>query len=119
MHEGSVGHNLLHAVLRLAGERGAARVGAVRARVGGLHPPDLESVRFHFERDARGTPAEGASLEIEPVPPSARCLGCREMLDFAVGAAGRCPHCGSSELEAVIPPEVEVIDIETQSDVAA
>ena len=62
MHEGSVGHNLLHAVLRLASERGVGSVSAVRARVGGLHPADPDSVRFHFERDARGTPAEGAAL---------------------------------------------------------
>jgi hydrogenase nickel incorporation protein HypA/HybF len=119
VHEGSIGHNLLHAVLRLAGERGASRVSAVRARVGGIHPADEDSVRFHFERDARGTPAEGAALAIEQALPSARCLACRELLDFAAGAEGRCPHCGSSDLEAIIPPEVEVIEIETQSDVAA
>jgi len=111
MHEGSVGHNLLHAVLRLASERGAKRVTAVRARVGGLHPADPESVRYHFQRDARGTFAEGAVLDIEPVPPSARCLGCEARLDYKTAASGRCPHCGSSELEALIPPEVEVIDI--------
>lgn len=111
MHEGSVGHNLLHAVLRLAGERGATRVTAVRARVGGLHPADPESVRYHFQRDARGTFAEGAALEIEPVPPSARCLTCEAALDYQTAASGRCPDCGSTELEAVIPPEVEVVDI--------
>jgi len=112
VHEGSVGHNLLHAVLRLASERGAQRVTAVRARVGGLHPADPESVRYHFERDARGTFAEGAALEIEPVPPSARCLACEAALDYEIAANGHCPHCGSAELEAVVPSEVEVIDIQ-------
>jgi hydrogenase nickel incorporation protein HypA/HybF len=113
MHEGSVGHNLLHAVLRAAGERGAARVAAVRARVGGLHPADPESVRYHFERDARGTPAEGAALEIEPVPPSARCLACGAAVDYRAAAIGLCPDCGSNQLEAVIPPEIELVDIIT------
>ena len=113
MHEGSVGHNLLHAVLRAAGERGAGRVTTIRARVGGLHPADPESVRFHFERDARGTPAEGAALEIEPVPPSARCPACGISFDYHAAANGCCPDCGSKELEAVIPPEVELIEIRT------
>jgi hydrogenase nickel incorporation protein HypA/HybF len=112
VHEGSVGHNLLHAVLRMARERSAAKVTAVRARVGGVHPADPESVKFHFECDARGTPAQGAALEIESAAPSARCLACGADIDYRKAADGSCPSCGSSELEAVIPPEVEVIDIQ-------
>jgi hydrogenase nickel incorporation protein HypA/HybF len=55
--------NLLRQVLDLAAERSAARIVGLTVRLGALSHMSAEHFREHFDEAARGTIAEGATLE--------------------------------------------------------
>ena len=65
MHELGLCEPLLEAVERRAGER---RVQSVRVRVGELHRVEPEAFAFSFALVAEGTVAEGAELDLVPIP---------------------------------------------------
>jgi hydrogenase nickel incorporation protein HypA/HybF len=100
MHETALMTQLLRRIEREARAAGAARVKAVRLRVGelsGVEPRLLESA---FAWLAPGTVADGASLEIEPVPLEASCESCGQR--FRVEQFRfRCPACGGDRTRAV------------------
>jgi hydrogenase nickel incorporation protein HypA/HybF len=105
MHETALMAQLLRRVEQEARAAGAARVKAVRLRVGelsGVEPRLLESA---FDWLAPGTVADGARLEIEPVPLEASCEACGrrfrvEQFHF------RCPACGGDRTRAVAGEEL-------------
>ncbi len=68
MHEHHLMKDLLADALRLARERGVARITALHLRLGGLTEIDPEVLRLYLDEHARGTAAEGAELCIEPSP---------------------------------------------------
>jgi hydrogenase nickel incorporation protein HypA/HybF len=76
MHESSLARQVLAAVLDRARREGAARVRVIRGWVADTEALSPESVRFHFDLLARGTPAEGAELALELSHVSARCGRC-------------------------------------------
>ena len=65
MHEASLMKSLMGKVQQLAREHGANRVTRLGVKLGALSHFSPDHFREHFERAARGTVAEGASLEIE------------------------------------------------------
>lgn len=65
MHETALMRDLIAKILSVADVEGARRVVGVRVRLGALSHMTPEHFREHFADDARGTPAEGAALEIE------------------------------------------------------
>lgn len=65
MHEASLMRNLMGKVEQLAREHGAGRVTRLQVKLGALSHFSPDHFREHFERAARGTVAEDASLEIE------------------------------------------------------
>ena len=76
MHETTLAAQLLRRIERAARAEGAARVTAVRLRVGEFAGVEPELLRIGFLRLAAGTMAEGARLEVEPVPLEAECAEC-------------------------------------------
>jgi hydrogenase nickel incorporation protein HypA/HybF len=114
VHELSLVASVFEVLEEKAREHGAARVTRVVLKVGvmaGVVPDLLESA---FDIYKKGTLAEGARLEIVPVPVRIRCPGCggeavREDADFA------CAVCGSRRIEIVEGRElvVERIELET------
>lgn len=82
-------------VQRHATEHQARRVDRVVLRIGALAGVEPESLRFAFAVISRGTAAEGAVLEIEPVPAAIYCTGCRrEFTSEDGGFIFACPGCG-------------------------
>ena len=65
MHEASLMRDLLAKVTTLAAAQDAARVTRVSVWLGALSHMSPEHFRQHFETDARGTIADGATLAIE------------------------------------------------------
>lgn len=95
MHELGIMESALGLVQRYAAENHACRVERVVLRIGTLSGVDPESLRFAFDVVSRGTPAEGAELEIESVPAVAYCAGCqREFPGTDRGFIFACPNCG-------------------------
>jgi hydrogenase nickel incorporation protein HypA/HybF len=64
MHEAAVMRDLMRAIETVAQTEGAARVTAIRVRLGDLSHMTPAHFREHFEEASRGTLAEGARVEV-------------------------------------------------------
>lgn len=92
MHELGLMQEAVRLALETAQARGASRVLGLRLRVGAMSGVVPEALQFAFEVVCRGTPAEGARLEIEVVPAACWCAGCQaefECPEFL----NECPRC--------------------------
>lgn len=115
MHEYSLTKQIVKIANRAALEHGAKQVTQVRLVVGesgGIIP---ESVQLYFDQIARGTPAEGAQLNIRLVASQMHCPVCdlnftRPRFSFA------CPVCGALGNPTDIGNEfyVEGVELETE-----
>jgi hydrogenase nickel incorporation protein HypA/HybF len=98
MHESSLARQVLAAVLDRARREGATRIRAIRGWIAETEALSPESVRFHFDLLAKGTPAEGAELTLTLLHVSARCGACGSVYapDHHVLL---CPACSSTDGE--------------------
>lgn len=125
MHEVSIALSILSVVEDVfRSTPGATRVREIRVRVGSLSLVDVEALRFALEVASRGTPAEGARVEIVVEEPVFRCRRCGhewsiprsqvEKIASELGIAStmhlypdivvnylQCPRCGSRDVEIV------------------
>ena len=115
MHEYSLTRQIVKIVNRTAMEHGAKRIAAVRLVVGESSGIIPESVQLYFDMIARGTPAEGAKLQVRTVQPLMICPACnrnfvRPRFSFA------CPDCGTLGHPTEIGNEfyVEGVELETE-----
>lgn len=93
MHELSVTQNVLDMALAEANKHGAKRITKVKLKLGKLTQVVPECVQFYLDMLGKDTIAEGAQLEVEPVPLVVQCKSCRtttslEEYNFA------CQDCG-------------------------
>jgi hydrogenase nickel incorporation protein HypA/HybF len=68
MHELTLLADIMRKIERVADDEQATQVTAVHLQLGALAHISPDHLREHFEQAARGTRAEGASLEIEEIP---------------------------------------------------
>jgi hydrogenase nickel incorporation protein HypA/HybF len=107
MHELSIAQSVVDAVC----ERAAGRtVHSVQLRVGALTAVVPEAMRFCFELAVEGTVAEGARLDIERRPGTARCRSCGADVELA-DLILLCP-CGSADLEVSAGRELQIVSME-------
>lgn len=114
MHELSIADSVLQVALEQASGRSIARVGL---SVGHLRQVVPSALLFSFELLARGTAADGATLEIEEVPAVGSCRGCgaESPLD---GFPLHCSSCGGLDVTVIRGEELQVewLDIEVPDD---
>jgi hydrogenase nickel incorporation protein HypA/HybF len=92
LHELGVAIEILDVALSEANRRYAGKkVTSIRLRVGVLRAIEPENLSFLFGHLARGTPAEGARLEIEEEPIRVECEACGVLESSAF--ACECPRC--------------------------
>ncbi len=94
-----------------ANASGATRVLGLRLRVGQMSGAVPEAMQFAWEIVTQGTLAEGAALEIEPVPAAAWCSRCRLEFDCA-GLFTECPQCHELSRELRRGRELEIASVE-------
>ena len=129
MHEAFIARRIVDAIERIAEEKGAERVLAVRLIIGQLRLLNLDVLRHAFEIFAQGTKAEGAKLEVEVVPAELRCARCghrwrldpselgQEALTIAhmypdvVARLLTCPACGSGDVEILCGEELAIGEV--------
>ena len=92
MHELGIASRVLEIAVSEAARHDAARVTAVRLRVGVLRGVVPEHMVFLFGEVARGTIAEGARVDIEPEPVSIDCEACGAL--ESASFSFECPSCG-------------------------
>ena len=114
MHEVSLCESILDILREEAKKQKAAKVVAVGMKIGEMAGVVEDSLRFAFEVVSKGTLAEGARLDIEHVPLTARCRSCNREF-HVVGYAFSCAHCDSPEIEIVSGREMTIEDIDMEA----
>ena len=103
----------LQIVLRHAAEQHARRVDRIVLRIGALAGVEPEALRFAFDAVTRGTPADGAALDIEPVAAAVYCPACVREFEAPAGSyIFACPACGALCGEVRRGRELELSRIE-------
>lgn len=111
MHEFSLMTNAMDQVLEIARRNDATQVHRIGLRVGALSGVVPEALEFAFEALKQGTPAQGATLEIERVPATFQCGQCGK--SFALQEiAFDCPDCGGPLSLRGDGRELELADME-------
>jgi len=111
MHEVGIIQEAVRLALETAESSKASRVHRLRLRVGAMSGVVPDALQFAFDLVCRGTPAEGASLEIEPVSAACWCGACQaefECEDFV----NECPRCHGLSNELLRGRELELASIE-------
>ncbi len=106
MHELAIAESVISTVL----ERIDGPVRVVRLRVGRLSGVVPDALAFCFELAAAGTALEGATLEIEDLPGTARCRTCG--VEFSMADAFLLCECGSADVELLTGRELAVTSVE-------
>ena len=113
MHEMSIAQSILDIILQESGNHKVTRVLSVALKVGELSAVETESLRFCFELLTKGTPAEGAQLDIERVQVTCRCQDCAS--DFTVQElVFNCPSCQGVRVEMLSGRELSVESFEAE-----
>jgi len=111
MHEQSIVASLLNLALDGAKKDNAQRIIKIKLIVGELTGIEKDAVNFYFGFMAKGTIAEGASLEYKYIKPQLRCRDCdvifpRKKLEF------NCPRCNKKAIELVGGRELYIDSME-------
>jgi hydrogenase nickel incorporation protein HypA/HybF len=116
MHELQLMTQVVKAVEARLGETGSASLSVVRLKVSALShvmTHDQVALQMMFDMVARGTKAEGAMLEIIPIPGNAWCPSCERETTVA-GPDDACSACGASTVIGSEEPEVVVHELVVQ-----
>lgn len=111
MHELSIASGILDIVRQYVPGRDAARVRAVRVRVGDLAGVVPGSLEFCFEAIVAGSAYADAFLEIDEVPALATCGDCG-CLTRLRRPPFDCPACGSLGMAFQSGDELQVVDVD-------
>jgi len=113
VHEASLARQIVAAVLERAERERVSRVRVVHGWVSETEALSKESLALHFAAHARGTPADGARLELRLLRVEARCRSCARVWapDHHVLL---CPSCGGVEADFLgrVGLGVDAIEVE-------
>ena len=108
---------IVKAVETSLSETGDAKLSIVRLKVSAvshLLTHDHATLQATFQLAACGTRAEGAELEIIPVPGEAWCPACRCTTATTTVVDSACPACGGSVMAVPEQPEVVLHELVVQ-----
>ncbi len=110
MHELAIAESVVEIARRHAAGR---QVTKVYLKVGHLRQVVPSALAFSFELVARGTPSEGAELEMEEIPVTGKCRECgaeNQLTKFPL----QCVACGAFDLEILQGEELYVESLELE-----
>ncbi|MBO5247037.1 MAG: hydrogenase maturation nickel metallochaperone HypA [Eubacterium sp.] len=114
MHELSVTTNILNLALEKLKEQELTQIHSISLKIGVMQGYEKQWMQHFFERLSKGTPAEGARLEVEIVPITFRCRDCG--CEFAFDAHGTddcsCPGCHGISYEMISGKEFSIEQME-------
>lgn len=111
MHELSLMETIRELALQQAQSHGAARIEAVRLRIGSLAGVEPEALNFAFEVLMANTIAAGARLVVETLPAEWFCAPCAQPFG-AEDYLGLCPSCGAISRELRQGRELQLTSLE-------
>ena len=115
MHEGALTENLFEHVLIHAREANAKRVTHVKVTIGALSDATSESIQFYFSQLAPGTMVDGAELEFESKPGTAKCPSCGQEFEIEEIYAA-CPSCNTFPVQVTSGDGVYLSSLEVETD---
>jgi hydrogenase nickel incorporation protein HypA/HybF len=107
MHEMAITQSVVDAVCEHADGR---PVRSVRVQVGALCAVVPDAMRFCFDLAAEGTIADGARLDLDVQPGSARCRRCGD--EFALTDPILLCACGSADVEVLAGRDLRILTME-------
>ena len=110
MHELGIASEILDVALSEADRHAAKKVTAIRLRVGVLRAIEPENLSFLFGHLARGTPAEGALLEIVEEPVRIECEACG--VSEASSFTWECPLCKGSTVSITGGDSLSILSLD-------
>ena len=111
MHELSIAQNIVDIVLQHLPTADGVHVTKVRLTLGAMAGVVPDSLEFCFGAITQGTNLEGAVLEIEHLPLTAKCGDCGREGEIEPTFFS-CPSCGSNRLTILTGREMQVREIE-------
>ncbi len=94
MHEVGIARSVIDAAVDAVPEGGT--LSGVTVTIGPMSGVVADSLQFGFEVASKGTPAEGAELEIVEVPLIVHCDTCDADSEIDDVAVLRCPECAGT-----------------------
>ena len=113
MHELGIANEILGVALSEADRHAATKVTSIRLRVGVLRAVEPENLSFLFGHLARGTPAEGALLEIVEEPVRVECAACgtTEARSFTF----ECPRCKGPDISVTGGDSLSILSLDVDA----
>jgi hydrogenase nickel incorporation protein HypA/HybF len=111
VHEVSLMQDTVIIATKQAKDAGAQRIHRIMMRVGALSGAVPETLEFAFDIVAKGTMAEGATLEIERVPILCYCAACAQEFEPADFVC-ECTYCGQPSTDIRRGRELQVTSLE-------
>lgn len=111
MHEMSLAEGIVDIALSTAHQNSSSRILGIEVAVGDFAGVEREALAFCFDAVIKGTIAEGATLQLQAIPLTARCLDCN--LVFApLNYAFKCTYCGSTTVVVESGRELKVVSVD-------
>jgi hydrogenase nickel incorporation protein HypA/HybF len=107
MHEMALTQSVVDAVCEHAAGR---HVQSVKVEIGALCAVVPDAMQFCFELATEGTVADGARLDLNVQPGTARCRTCAKEFELA-DLILLCP-CGSADVEVLAGRDLKIISME-------
>ena len=111
MHELAITQNIVALVVNASTHR---PIKVITLKVGELSGVQEEAIRFCFDVVSKRTMAEGARLDIVPVPALLRCRKC--FLEFLLNDKWACPSCAAIGGDVLSGKEFFVESIEVEDE---
>ena len=111
MHEMSLCEGIRDVIEAQARAHSFAAVRRVRVEVGRFAGVEKPALEFAFDVVMRGSPAEGATLEMIDLPGRAMCYDCIREVEIE-NRLDPCPDCGGGRLMPVAGDELKIKDME-------
>jgi len=111
MHEMSLVEALLDSLLPLCTENKWEKVARIHLKIGSLRQVIPEALVFCFQTASAGTPLAEAAVEITEIGIRQKCGSCGLEWGGEI-PLGRCPGCGSIEVETISGFELEIDSLE-------
>ena len=113
MHELAITQNIVTVVVNACPNR---PIKVITLKIGELSGVQQEAIRFCFHIVSKGTMAEGARIDIVPVPALLQCRKCS--LEFRLNDKWTCPSCASIGGDVLRGKEffIESIEVEDETE---
>lgn len=81
-HEIGLAHDILRKAMAAAQAKGLKKIKRIKASVGEFLLPNTDNIKHSFFMITKGTPAEGAKLEVVVAKLKAKCASCGGEFDI-------------------------------------